>query len=192
MVLDVVDGVTEVDEVVGARVDEDETVVVVVARTVVDDVEVVPGTIVVVGAAVDVLLVLPGMLEVLVVVGSVAPVVDVVGAVLDEDVVGTIEVVDDVVVGPGPVVLVVDVEGVLVELLDADEVDVVDVDDEVLVLVVVAGHCSPQHGSSMFCTTVAAGTICPVRTGAVVRHMSSFSVLAVSLPATVRPVLAQR
>jgi hypothetical protein len=183
------DVVAAVDEVVAA-VDE------VVAA--VDEVVAPVDEVVVVGAT-DVELVV-GVGDVVVVgAGSVFVVVVEIGAVDEVDVVGTI---DDVV--GTPVVGVADVVDVvvgrmiveLVELVDdvvgtsEVELDVVEVDD---VLVVVGnGHCTPQHARFGFWSSTGGGDAMPVMTGWLVRHDSSLTSVAMSLPPTVRPVLAAR
>jgi hypothetical protein len=113
-------------------------------------------------------------------------VVVVVGFVVDVDVVGTVVVVE--VVAPGSDVLVEDVDDVeLVEDVDGELVEVVLVE---VVVVVVVGQLTPQHGRFGSWTIVGAGVTVPVMTGALVRQSSSFSAVAVSVPATDRPVLA--
>jgi hypothetical protein len=93
-----------------------------------------------------------------------------------------VEVEELVVVVEGRVVLVEDVVGM------GDVVELVDVD-----VVVVVAQDTPQHGRFGTCVTVSGGTMTdPVRMGAAVRQSSSFTVVAVRRPATVRPVLAER
>lgn len=97
-----------------------------------------------------------------------------------------VELLVEVVVATA-IVLVVVVELVLVVTCPD-----VDVDDVVVVVVVVVGHETPQQERKRSWESVAAGTMAPVRTGIEVRQVRALIAVAVSLPLTVRPVLAVR
>jgi hypothetical protein len=189
-----VEVVAPVDDVVVVGATDVELVELVVG--VGDVVVVVDGSVfevVVVGSCDDV--------EVDEVVGTTVDVDEVVGACVVDDVVGTtvvgvadvVEVVvgrmivelDDVVVGRMIVELVDDVVGTT-----EVELDVVEVDD--VVVVVGNGHCTPQHARFGFWISTGGGDAMPVMTGGLVRHDSSLMSVAMSLPPTVRPVLAAR
>src|SRR6185369_6156450 len=70
------------------------------------------------------------------------------------------------------------------------EVDVVELVD--VVLVVGIGHWTPQHARFGSWISTGGGDTMPVTTGWLVRHLSWFVSVAVSVPLTVSPVLAAR
>jgi hypothetical protein len=110
-----------------------------------------------------------------------------------DDVVGAdVEVVELLVVGT-PVDDVVEVVPPirLVEVVEA-ETAVLDVD--VVVVVVVVGQATPQQGSVGSCVIMAGGVMVavPRNVGGVVRQASALSLVALSVPAIVMPVLAFR